>query len=133
MCKISCNECSRKVFSTGVSVTTVNDVDTLVIDVPAQTFTNGQCGCLVIVQTIPATATIGMPVAISIGGDTTTVYPVVGCNCATVTACAIRARRRYPFKLVTSATGASFKFYKNLSCAPNNNLTTIPITTTTGG
>lgn len=133
MCNNSCNECPRKVYSSGVTVVTVDGVDTLVIDVPQQSFSNCQRGCLVITQNLPAAATIVMPVAISIGGVTTTVYPVVSCDCSQVTACAIRSRRRYPFKVLTNATGAVFKILKNLSCSPDNNLATIPVVETTPG
>ena len=126
MCTNSCKECPRKIYSTSVSVTTVNNVDTLVIDVPQQTFMNCARGCLVIIQNIPLTATIGTPVAISIGGDTTTVYPVVGCDCGQVTPCALRTRTRYPFTVVTTAAGAVFKIRKNLSCSPSVALTAIP-------
>ena len=127
MCNNSCNECPRKIFSSGVSIVTVDGVATLVIDVPAQTFTNCQRGCIVITQNIPLAATIAMPVAISIGGVTTTVYPVVSCNCSQVTACALRTRCRYPFVVATTPTGGVFKILKNLSCAPNNNLAIIPV------
>ena len=123
----SCNECPRKVYSAGVSVVTVGGVDTLVIDVPQQSFRDCQRGCLVITQNIPTTATIGMPVAISIGGVTTTVYPVTTCNCVQVTACMLRTRSRYPFKVSTNATSGTFRILKNLSCAPNNSLATIPV------
>lgn len=123
----SCNECPRKIFSSSVTVVTVEGTDTLVIDVPLQTFSNCQKGCLVIIQSIPTTATIGMPVAISIGGVTTTVYPVVNCNCSQVTACMLRPRRRYPFKVSTTAAGGTFKILKNLSCAPDSSLATIPV------
>lgn len=135
MCYNSCNECPRKVYSAGITVETIDIVDTLVIDVPLQSFRNCQKGCLVITQNLPTTATITMPVAISIGGVTTTVYPVVSCDCSQVTACALRPRRRYPFKVSTTPTGAVFKILKNLSCSPNNDLLTIPVieTPTTGG
>lgn len=134
MCCNSCNECPSKIFSSGVTVETIDTVDTLVIDVPLQSFRNCQKGCLVITQNIPVTATIAMPVAISIGGVITTVYPVVSCDCSQVTACALRTRKRYPFEVATNPNGAVFKIKKNLSCAPNNNLATIPVVeTTTGG
>jgi hypothetical protein len=106
---------------------TVDGTDTLVIDVPQQSFRNCQRGCIVLVQTIPLTATTGMPVAISIGGVTTTVYPVVSCDCSQVTACALRTRRRYPFKIMTTSTGGVFKILRNLSCAPDNSLMVIPV------
>lgn len=134
MCNCSCNECPRKIFSSGVSIVTVDGTDTLVIDVPQQSFTNCQKGCLVIIQSIPLTATISTPVAISIGGVTTTVYSVVSCDCSQVTACALRTRRRYPFVVSTNVDGGVFKILRNLSCSPNINLATIPVAeTTTGG
>jgi hypothetical protein len=134
MCNCSCNECPRKIFSSGVSIVTIDGTDTLVIDIPQQSFTNCQKGCLVIIQSIPLTATISTPVAISIGGVTTTVYPVVSCDCSQVTACALRTRRRYPFVVSTNVDGGVFKILRNLSCSPNINLATIPVAeTTTGG
>ena len=135
MCCNSCDECPRKVYSTGVSVVAVDGVDTLVIDIPAQSlFRNGDKGCLIITQNLPETATIYMPVAISIGGVTTTVYEVVSCNCSQVTAPMLRTRRRYPFKVSANATTGVFKILKNLSCAANNGLATIPVVApATGG
>ena len=133
MCNNSCNECPRKIYSDSVTVVTVDTVATLVIDVPAQSFNNNQRGCIVITQTIPDTATINMPVAISIGGVTTTVYPVVNCNCAPVTACQLRTRRRYPFAVRVSSTTGAFKILRNLSCAPCNNDGVIPAPAVTGG
>ena len=129
MCNNSCCECRRKVYSTGISVVTVDGTDTLVISVPQQSFNNCQRGCLVLIQSIPTTATISMPVAIGIGADTTTVYPLVNKCCEQVTACSLRTRCRYPFAVETSAIGGTFKILKNLSCAPNNSLTAIPVTT----
>lgn len=133
MCCNSCNECPRKVYSSGITVETINTVDTLVIDIPQQSFNNGQRGCIVLTQNLPATATIVMPVAISIGGVTTTVYPVVSCDCSQVTAAALRTRTRYPFRVSTTPTGGTFKILRNLSCAPNNNLSAIPVIEAAGG
>ena len=101
-------------ISDAVTVLTVDGVDTLVIDVPATTFRNCQKICLVVAQAIPTTATIAMPVAISIGGVTTTVYPLIKCDCTQVTACAIRTRTRYPLRVSTNATGGVFKVLKGL-------------------
>jgi len=121
------------VFSDSVTVVTVDGVDTLVVDIPQQSFRNCQRGCLVIIQNIPLAATIAMPVAISIGGVTTTVYPVVSCDCSQVTACALRTRRRYPFVVSTTPTSGVFKILRNISCAPDNNLATIPVEAAAGG
>lgn len=133
MCNNSCRECPRKIYSSSVTIVTIDGTDTLVIDVPSQTFTNGARGCLVITQNIPTAATIAMPVAISIGGDTTTVYPVLSCDCVQVTPCALRTRTRYPFVVSTTALGGAFKIRKNLSCAPQTVLTSIPVAPTEGG
>lgn len=130
-CDKNCNRlCPNLVISTSVAVVTVNGTDTLLINIPEGTYKNGCKYCIVVAQTIPATATINMPVAVSIGGDTTTVYPLTNKCCAQVTACAIRTRTRYPVCVSTSATGGSFKVLSGLSCAPNNALESLPAPTT---
>ena len=128
-CTRNCQLCPNLIISTAVTVITIDGVDTLVIDIPAATYTNGRKICLVIAQAIPTTATIGMPVAISIGGDTTTVYPIVGCNCVQATACAIRSRRKYPLRVAKNATSAVFASLGGLSCSAVNVLPAIPVAT----
>jgi hypothetical protein len=128
-CNRNCNSlCPNIIISTGVSLVGT----TLVIDIPAATYNNGDKLCLVVAQTIPAATTITAPVAISIGGDTTTLYPVVGCDCGQITACAIRTRTRYPMRVSTNATSAVFKVLRGLSCAPDNALASIPVPATGG-
>ncbi len=122
----NCRLCRNIVISTAVTVVTVDGVDTLVIDIPAGFYSDCRRVCLVVAQTIPTTATISMPVAISIGGDTTTVYPIVNCDCSQVTACAIRTRTKYGLFISTSATSAVFKSLKKLSCYPTDTLAVIP-------
>jgi hypothetical protein len=87
--------------------------------------------CIVVAQPIPTTATITMPVAISIGGDTTTVYPITLCNCVQINACAIRTRTKYSTKVYTSATGGTFRLLGNVNCYPQSNLESLPVTTAT--
>ena len=125
--------CNNLVISDSVTVVTVDGTDTLVIDVPATTFADGCRYEIVVAQTIPETATINMPVAISIGGDTTTVYPLVRCDCAQITACAIRTRTKYPVLVATNAIGGVFKVLRRLPCYPDNRLRTLPIPATTAG
>lgn len=122
MCKNNCKICPNIVISSAVTFTG----DDLVIDVPATSFRDGQKVCLVVAQTIPAETTITAPVSITIGGDATTLYPLVKCDCAQVLACAIRTRTRYPLRVNTNATSAVFKVLSGLSCAPDNALTSIP-------
>lgn len=128
-----CRLCRNIVISTAVTVVTVDGVDTLVIDIPAGFYPDCRRVCLVVAQTIPTTATITMPVAISIGGDTTTVYPVVGCDCVQITACAIRTRTKYGLRISTNATSAVFKSLSRLSCYPATNLAVIPAPVTPAG
>lgn len=121
-----CRLCRNIVISTSVTVVAVDGVDTLVIDIPAGFYPDCRRVCLVVAQTIPAEATITMPVAISIGGDTTTVYPIVNCDCTQVTACAIRTRTKYGLRINTTATSAVFKTIKKLCCYPTDSLAAIP-------
>lgn len=131
-CNRNCNRlCPNLIISNSVSVVTVNGTDTLLINIPEGTYANGYKYCIVVAQSIPSTATINMPVAVSIGGDTATVYPLTNRCCAQVTACAIRTRTRYPVCVSTSATGGTFKVLSGLSCAPNNAIESLPVTTTT--
>ena len=131
-CNRNCNRlCPNLIISTAVTLVTVEGTDTLIINIPAGTYRNGCKYCIVVAQSIPTTVPIGTPVAVSIGGDTTTVYPVTNKCCAQVTACAIRTRTRYPVCVSTSATGGTFKVLSGLSCAPNNALASLPVTTTT--
>ena len=125
--------CNNLVISDSVTVVTIDGTDTLVIDVPATTFTDGCRYEIVVAQTIPATATINMPVAISIAGDTSTVYNLVRCDCAQITACAIRTRTRYPVLVATNAIGGVFKVLRRLPCYPDNRLRTLPVVTATAG
>lgn len=130
-CNRQCNTlCPNLIISTSVTVVTVNGVDTLLVNIPAGTYHNGCKYCIVVAQTIPVTATINMPVAVSIGGDTTTVYPMTNRCCAQITACAIRARTRYPVCVSTSSAGGTFKVLSGLCCAPNNALASLPVPTT---
>ena len=132
-CIKNCRLCRNIVISTAVTVVTVDGTDTLVIDIPSGFYPNNGRVCLVVAQTIPTTATITMPVAISIGGDTTTVYPVVNCDCTQVTACAIRTRTKYGLRISTTATSAVFKTLTKLNCYPEDTLAVIPTATTAGG
>ena len=79
----NCNQCKPNrlcphyIISDSVTVVTVDGVDTLLIDLPAGTYGNCEKYCI-IVRTLPSTGVmVNMPVAISIGGNTTTVYPLI--------------------------------------------------------
>ncbi len=129
-CKNSCRLCDKLIISQSVSIVTVNGVDTVVIDLPEMAYNDGCKYCIIIAQAIPTTATIGSPVAFSIGGDTTTVYPFVKCDCSQITVCGIRTRTRYATIVSTNAIGGVFKSLGGLSCYPTNNLTSLPVPAT---
>lgn len=130
-CKPSCKLCKNLIISQSVTIVTVDGTDTLVIDLPARAYNDNCKYCIVIAQTIPTTATIVTPVAFSIGGDTTTVYPFVRCDCSQVTACAIRTRTRYSTIVSTNAIGGVFKSLGGLCPCPSNNLESLPVPATT--
>lgn len=132
-CKNICRLCNNFITSTSVTVVTVDGTDTLVIDLPANIpcgYTNCRKICFAIIQSIPATATILMPVAISIGGVTTTVYPLLDECCNQITACGIRTRTRYS-ACVNTRNGGSFRLLGKVCCYPQNVVASLPIPTVT--
>lgn len=127
----NCQMCKHLTYSTAVTVITIDGTDTLVINIPNdRCFNDCSRVCLVITQTIPDTATINMPVAISIGGDTTTVYPILDKCCRQATACQLRTRKRYGLRVETNAASAVFRSLGGLSCCPTYRLPSIPVATT---
>lgn len=124
--------CQNTVISQSLTVVTVNGTDTLLIDIPSGTYANGCCYSLIIAQNRPTTATVDMPVAISIGGNTTTVYPLV-CNrtCLQATACQISGRTRIKAIVQTNTTGGVFRACSGLGSCCYQRLTSLPVTTTT--
>lgn len=115
-----CRLCDRLIISTAVTFAD----GTLTINIPAGSYQAGERYCIVVAQAIPDTTTITAPVVITIG-DGTVEYPLVNLRCAQVMACSIRTRTRYPVRVVTNATGGSFRLLGRICCAPNNNLTAI--------
>lgn len=128
-CRNNCNKlCPRFVPSTSISVIAIDGVDTLVIDIPAGTYLNGCQYCILTLQAIPAEATVNMPVAISIGGVTTTVYPLVSCKtCIQATASQVRARTRYCTIVQTNTVSGVFKAFSGLSVYCPDILASLPV------
>lgn len=120
-CKTSCRLCDRLVISDAVYYSAANGV---VIDVPANTFKNGEKVCIVIAQNIPTSAVISAPVVITIGG-VATYYPLITKCCKPVTVCAIRTRTRYSTHVVTTASGGSFKLMGDICDCPDFSAATI--------
>lgn len=128
-CNNQCKICRNLIISTGVSIVTVDGTDTLVIDLPTGQYIDGCKYCVVIAQAIPTTATITTPVAFSIGGVTTTVYPFMNCNCVQVTACGVQTRVRYPVCVLTNSVSGVFRSMKPICCYPTTNLASLPVAT----
>ena len=119
-CKTTCGLCDRLIISSAVTF----DGTSLVINLPAGSYNNGEKYCIVVAQTIPAATTITAPVVITIGTGTEQ-YPLTNRCCAQVTACAIRTRTKYTTCVATDATGGTFKALGKLACALTNALTAI--------
>lgn len=130
-CNKPCNKlCPNKIISTSVTVVTVDGTDTLVIDIPAGTYMNCETYCIIVAQAIPATATVTMPVAISIGGDTTTVYPLVCSKTGLqAVACQVNERSCYKTCVRTNATTGVFSVLYGLSSCYINTLASLPVVT----
>lgn len=126
-CRNICRLCDRLIISQSVTVITVDGTDTLVIDLPQRAYNDCEKYCIIVAQAIPTTATILMPVAFSIGGVTTTVYPLTNSCCQQITACGIRTRTKYSTRVITNATGGVFRLLGNVCCYPANNLTSLPV------
>lgn len=119
-CKNVCKLCDRLIISQDVTFA----AGVLTINLPAGSYNNGEKYCIVIAQAIPAATTINAEVVITIGEGTET-YPLVGCNCAPLTACSIRTRTKYATRVVTDAAGGTFRLLGKACCAPNNALASI--------
>lgn len=125
-CENVCKLCNKLIISDAVTYTAATN--SLTIYIPAGTYYRGQKYCLVVAQAIPDTTTINALVYVSIGGDTTTLYPLVRCNCTQVTACSIRTRTKYSTVVVTDSATGSFRLLGDVPCSPNSALASLPVT-----
>ena len=128
-CNNNCNRlCRNLIISNSISVVTVDGTDTLLIDIPSSTYRLGEVFCIVTAQSIPSTATVTMPVAISISGDTTNVYPLV-CSktCLQAVACQVNARRKYKVVVSTNTTSGVFKAICGLNSYCAELLPSLPV------
>lgn len=134
-CNSCCNRlCPNYVISRSVSVVTVNGVDTLLIDLPLRNYGNCCIYTIIVAQPRPSTATVDMPVAISINGVTTTVYPLIcGKTGLQAVACQIDASGRQLIK-VQVRTGINMGIFRACQGLHSCCLVTansLPIETTT--
>lgn len=120
-CNGNCKLCPRLIISSAVTFAGGN----LIINIPAGGYQRGCRYCIVIAQSIPATATVNAPVFITIGTGAT-LYPLNKCDCAQATACSIRTRTKYHVTVSTTPTGGSFRLCNKVCCASNNALASLP-------
>lgn len=120
--------CSHLVFSQDVTFAN----DTLTINLPNQTYENGEKYCIVIAQEIPSDTTIAATVVCTIGDDTTE-YPLVNSNCTNVSAYQLTTRTRYATRVYTNIQSGVFKLLANLNClncsCRSNAAASLPIVT----
>lgn len=119
-CSNNCKLCDKLIISEAVTFA----AGVLTINLPAGSYGDGCKYCIVVAQAIPAATTLTAEVVITIG-DGTEVYPLVNRCCAPVQACSIDTRTRYPVKVVTDATGGTFKLLCDVRCGRNNALRSI--------
>ena len=119
-CKPICQLCDKIRISQAVTFSS----GTLIINLPAGSYNDGEKICIIVAQTIPATTTIAAPVVVTVG-EGTQQYPLTKCDCSQVTACSLRTRTRYSVCVSTTATGGTFRLIGKPCCAPNNRLTSI--------
>ena len=96
----------------------------LTVNIPAGDYQNGCVYGIVIAQNIPSTTIIGAPVVITIGDGTVT-YPLLKCNGAAATVFNLDTRHKYLCRVVTSATGGSFRMLGNSCCSHSDALRSI--------
>lgn len=120
-CKCIGKLCPNFIISTAVAFTGGN----LVITIPAGSYNDNAKYCIVVAQAIPATATINAPVVIQIGTGTQ-LYPVTRCDCAPLTVCGIKTRRRYSMRVETTPTSGVFRLLgKTCGCCQPEGLRSI--------
>lgn len=111
--------CNHLIISSGVTFT----ANTLVINLPAGNYANNEKYCIVVAQAIPDTTTINAPVAITIGADAATTYPMLYCNGTQVLARSINTRTRYSVVVKTNIESGVFKLIGKLPCTNCSNNT----------
>lgn len=116
-CKNVCKLCNKLVISNSVDFETASN--SLIINIPDGSYTDGCKYCIIVAQTIPPATTIGSLVYITIGGGTER-YPLVKHNCAQLTACGLRTRTKYSVCVDTNSVGGVFKLLGRPACEPDN-------------
>lgn len=111
-CCKSCDDCERKVYIN----TATFAAGTLTLTLPDDfNYNNGGRFCFIITTALPDERTINAPVVAVIGTGTVEFPLLTRCG-AQVVAQQLRTRKRYPFRVSTSATSGSIVI---LRCLPD--------------
>lgn len=134
-CNNSCKVCRKLAFITDVAFTDGNLVLTLPDNI---SYDDGYQYCFVITTALPDGVTLNAPVVVVVG-DGTTQFPVL-CRCGNIVVSQqISTRRRYPFRVNTSAAAGSITILSTLpqvdttTLASLNDAEAAPATPETGG
>lgn len=129
-CIRDCKLCNKLILSTAINYDATTN--TVIVGLPAGSYGNNCKYCIVLVQSIPTSATISSPVVFSIGTDPTQ-YPFVNCDCTPIYACQIKTRKIYPTRVNTSISSGVFKYIGRckLPCNPDTTVQSLPVPTTT--
>ena len=119
-CIKNCRLCDRFILSSAVNFDPATN--TLIVDLPANSYGNCEKYCIVIAQAIPEPTTINATVVFTIGGGTVQ-YPFVNCDCTPVYASQVRTRRIYQTRVNTAVDTGVFKYVGN--CPLPSNATTV--------
>ena len=127
----NCKLCRKIVLSQAITFNA--GTNTLIVDLPAQSYGNNCTYCIILAQPIPDTTTINAQVVFTIGGVTTTTYPFLNCDCTPILANQVRTRTRYKTRVSTAVGTGVFKYIGDckLPCKASVNAQSIPLPTTT--
>lgn len=127
-CVRNCKLCSKLILSQSITFT----ADTLVVNLPANSYGNCKEYCIVLAQSLPAETTINAPVVFTIGDGTTT-YPFVNCDCTPILASQVRTRRLYKARVNTAVNAGVFKYIGDCPLPSNSTtlINSLPVEDTT--
>ena len=117
-CIRNCKLCPKLILSQSITFT----ANTLVVNLPANSYGNCKEYCIVLAQSLPDETTINAPVVFTIGDGTAT-YPFVNCDCTPILASQVRTRRLYKVRVNTAVNAGVFKYIGD--CPLPSNSTTL--------
>ena len=114
----SCKVCTKLVFINEAAFT----AGSVVLTLPENfTYADGCKYCFVLTTNLPDTVTLNAPV-VAVVGTGTTQFPVLTCCGRPMLSQQLATRRRYPFRVNTTATGGTITILSCLPMTERNNL-----------